>query len=146
MDNTHIFNININDIEISELTVRRSNTLKNLNELADSIEKHQLFQPVVLLGKPENPPPYKLISGQRRYLTHKQILKKESIQAVFAGDLSDEQAILHSLIENIHHVELNHVDIANAITALYKMVGKDEHKLQKETGLSIHNLLDYIHI
>ncbi len=141
-----IYEIKISDIEIDKSNVRHSNVMKDLDELAASIKKHGLLQPIVLLGIKDNPPPYKLIAGQRRFLAYEKTLKKKTIRAVFAGKLKEEQATLRSLAENLQRVELNHADTADAITKLYRKFDKDERKVQRETGLSLRKVRDYINI
>lgn len=144
MNYDRVYPIKIDEIEISPQNVRRGNPMKDIDELAASIDKYGLLQPVVLLGQYNNPP-YKLIAGQRRFLAHQE-LKRKTIQAVFAGKLDKDQATVLSLIENLQSVELNHADTARAITALYLRYGHDEKKVQKETGLSIRRIRDYIEI
>lgn len=140
-----IYEIKLSDIEIGKFNVRHSNVMKDLDELAASIKKHGLLQPIVLLGIKDSPP-YKLIVGQRRFLAYEIKLKEKTIRAVFAGKLNKEQATLRSLAENLQRVELNHADTADAITMLYKKFDKDERKVQRETGLSLRKIRDYIKI
>ena len=144
MSRDEIYAVKLTDIEISELNVRRSNATKDIDELAASIKEHGLLQPVVLLGE-FGKAPYQLIAGQRRFLAHEK-LKAKTIRAVFVGDLDDDEAILLSLIENLQTVELNHADSAKAVSKLYEDYGKDERKVQKQTGLSIRRIRDYLTI
>lgn len=139
-----IYPIKLGEIKLSHENVRLSHATKNLEELAASIKKHGLLQPVVLIGIPGNPP-YELISGQRRYLAHKQILHAPTIRAVFVADtLSETEAVVQSLVENLQRVELEYADTAKAITFLYNQFGKDEKKVQRETGLSLRKIRDFI--
>lgn len=140
----NIHDIKLADIWISSCNVREANSQVGLDELAASIKKHGLLQPIVLRGK-YGTPPYELIAGQRRFLAH-QRLKAKKIRAVFAGDIDDTQAILLSLVENLQTVDLNHADSAHAITDLYERYGKDERRVQRETGLSIQTIRDYLRI
>ena len=139
-----IYEVDIKDIEVSSLNVRVENTLTDIGELAASIKKHGLLQPVVLLGSLTQKP-YQLIAGQRRFLAHKK-LGQPTIRVVFAGDLTQEQSTLRSLVENLQRVDLNHADTARAITSLFKKYNNDERKVQRETGLSIQRVRDYIAI
>lgn len=139
-----IYEIKLSDIEVDKSNVRHSNVMKDLDELAASIKKHGLLQPIVLRGIKDKTP-YKLIAGQRRFLAHEQLNEKK-IRAVFAGKLDGDQATLRSLVENLQRVELNHADAAEAITMLYKKYGKNERKVQRETGLSLRKVRDYINI
>jgi len=83
-----IYEISLEDIHISKDNAGHSDPTEELVELAASIKQHGLLQPVVLLGQYSHPP-YELISGQRRFLAHQQILKAKTIRAVFAGHLSN---------------------------------------------------------
>jgi ParB family transcriptional regulator, chromosome partitioning protein len=139
-----IYDVKLNDIEISDLNVRHANAQTDIDELAASIKQHGLLQPVVLLGN-YGKPPYKLIAGQRRFLAHER-LKARTIRAVFAGKVAEDEAILLSLIENLQSVELNHADSMKAITRLYETYDKDERRVHKETGLSLRRIRDYLTI
>jgi ParB family chromosome partitioning protein len=139
-----IYDVSIKDIEIADTNVRQTEQEKEIEELAASIKKHGLLQPVVLLGD-YGRPTYELIVGQRRFLAHKKLGKK-TIRATFAGKLDETQATIRSLVENMQRVELNHADTAAAITKLYKKLGRDEHKVHLETGLSLKRIRQYIDI
>jgi len=140
-----IHEIPIDDIIVSDSNVRHSERDKDLEELAASIAKHGLLQPVVLMGEHGNPP-YQLIIGQRRFLAHRDILCKRKIRAVFAGKLDRVQASIRSLVENMTRTDLNHADAAVAITYLYKQLNRDERKVKAETGLSLQRIRQYIDI
>lgn len=137
-----IHEIRLKDIRISDDNVRLSDPKRELDELAASIKKHGLLQPVVLKGEVGNPP-YELISGQRRFLAHEQILKARTIRAVFAGKLSKTDAVVRSLVENMQRLELEYDDTAKAVTYLYEKLG-DERKVHVETGLSLRKVRDFI--
>jgi len=139
-----IHEIPLGEIKVCDTNVRHTETDKGLKELAASIKQHGLLQPVSLRGEYGNPK-YELIVGQRRYLAHK-LLGRKRIKATFAGDLTDVQASIHSLAENMHRVELNHADAAEAVTALYVEFGRDERRVSRETGMSLQRVRQYIDI
>src|SRR5688500_17556793 len=136
MDLATISDIPLSDIRISKENVRLHDPDRDLEERAASIKRHGLLQPVVLLGQ-IGKPPYKLITGQRRYLAHQKYLKARTIRAVFVAKIDRTQAIVRSLVENLQRVELEYVDTSKAVTELYTTFGNDEDRVQKETGLSI---------
>lgn len=138
-------NVPIKEISVDHENVRHSGAELDLEELADNIKRHGLLQPIVLRGEYGHPP-YKLIIGQRRFLAHKNIIHAKTIPATFAGKISDTEAAVRSLAENMCRVELNYSDAANAITALYKHLGRDARKVAKETGLSTKKVNQYIYI
>lgn len=139
-----IHEIRIKDIIISENNARLHDPEKDLDELAASIKKHGLLSPVVLLGEYGSQKPYKLITGQRRLLAHKKILKAKTIRAIFAGNLSQTQEVIRSVVENMQRLGLEYVDTARAITDLYNKLNKDDGKVKQETGLSLKKIREYI--
>jgi len=138
-----IHDISLDEITISLQNVRHADPTRDLDELAASIKVHGLMQPIVLRGEYGNPP-YELITGQRRFLAHQQILKRPTIRAVFAGNLSKDDALVRSLVENLQRLELEYQDTARAVTHLYKTLGKDIQAVHKETGLSVRKIRDFI--
>ena len=138
-----IHEITLSEIVVGHDNVRHSDPTRDLDELAASIKKHGLIQPVMLRGKFGNPP-YELISGQRRFLAHQQILHKPTIRAVFAGTLTKTESVIRSLVENLQRLELEYDDTAAAVTYLYEKLGRDEREVQKQTGLSLRKVRDFI--
>lgn len=145
MPNDEIYPIPLTEIRISDENVRQSGPDKDLQELADSIRKHGQLQPVVLMGE-HGSPKYDLIIGQRRFLAHKKILGYKTIKATFVAPMSDTEAKVRSLAENMCRTELTYKDVADAITDIYKFFRRDERKVAKETGLSLHKVRQYIYI
>ncbi|MBT9140616.1 MAG: Nucleoid occlusion protein [Dehalococcoidia bacterium] len=139
-----IYSISLSDIEVSDFNVRLTDKNARIDELAESIEKHGLLQPVVLRGSHGNPP-YELVVGQRRFRAH-QKLNRDSIPAVFWGELPDINFKILSLAENMQRVELNHADKAEAITALYVHYNRDGRRVAQELGLSPSTVREYIKI
>jgi ParB family chromosome partitioning protein len=137
-----IYAIPLGDIQIGDDNVRLSGATRELDELMASIKRHGLLQPVVLKGH-HGDPPYELVSGQRRFLAH-ETLKLPTIRAVFAGNLSKTQAVVHSLVENLQRLELEYHDTAQAVTYLYRKLGKDVNAVHQETGLSLRKIRDFI--
>ena len=144
METKEIHEIPLDDIEVRDSNVRRTDRKAEVKELGNSIEKYGLIQPIVLRGLPGKPP-YELIVGQRRFLAHKE-LGRNTISATFSGKVDDTQAKILSLTENMHRVELNHADKAEAITALYSRYNKSDQRVAQELGLSLRTVREYIRI
>lgn len=145
MQTNQVYEVKIKDIEISDLNVRVHDKEKDLSDLAKSIEQFGLIQPVVLMGQ-HGSPPYQLIVGQRRFLATKDILKKDTIQAIFRRKSDDLNAKILSLVENIHRVELNLADKSEAITELYNKLNKDINKVASRLGCSASTVREYVKI
>lgn len=140
-------NISLSDIEIEgnvRSDLNSKNSQEGLDELAESIEANGLMQPIVLRGI-EGSPPYDVIVGQRRFLAHKR-LGRESIKAVFVGQVTDTEALILSLSENLLRQDMNRADIMKAVTKLYRELGHDEYAVKDKLGLSIRAIRDYISV
>jgi len=140
-----VHEILIEKIDISDENVRKHVSDKDLQELADSIKLHGQFQPVVLRGTRQDPR-HELIIGQCRFLAIRDILKHKYIKAIFAGKISNIEASIRSLTENMVRSELSYADTADAVTALYKHFDRNDRRVQKETGLSLRKVRQFIDI
>jgi len=136
----------IKDTAKTGLNVRRTDRDVGVEDLAKSIEKHGLLQPIILRGE-FGSPPYDLIIGHRRLAAHKLIPGQKTIKATFKSpDYDAFKATVESLIENMQRVELNHADTAEAITAMYNKYNKNERKVADDLGLALRTVRDYIKI
>lgn len=148
---SEIYKIPLGHIKISDLNVRHHQKKVGIDELADSIKKHTLLQPIALKGKYGNPP-YFLIIGQRRFNAYKLLYKKygekfDEIKAYFVPeDLTDIDLTILSLSENVHRADLNYADKAKVITYLYNHFSKNVKKVANEIGWAEGTVRDYIKI
>ena len=137
--------IELSKIRVSDLNVRKKGIKEEeIDELADSIKAVGLINPVeVIIRKGRDK--LDLIVGQRRYLAHKKLGRK-TIRAIVLDALDDRDAVIRSLVENVHRATLNHADAARATTELYKHFKKDAKKVHRVTGLSYRRIRQYVEI
>lgn len=95
---------------------RREVDEAGLAELAASIERHGLLQPIIVAAAGEGG--YVLVAGQRRWLAHGR-LGRERIPALLTTGAVDELA----LIENLQREDLSPLDEAAALAALKERHG-----------------------
>jgi ParB family chromosome partitioning protein len=95
-----------------------------LAELAASIERHGLLQPIVV--QPGADDRYVLVAGQRRWLAHRE-LGRARIPALVASGDRDELA----LIENLQRESLPPLDEADALAALKQRHGYNQDELAR---------------
>jgi ParB family chromosome partitioning protein len=134
--------IPLTDLVIGKAQVRLSETSIDIEELAASIEKQGLLEPIVV-APAETEGKFQIILGQRRFLAH-QHLKKDTIKAGVLDEPVDEvQAKVLSLTENLVRRDLNRKDLIDVCTALYKKYGSivDVHK---DTGLPKSQVSEYV--
>ncbi|TVQ65420.1 MAG: ParB/RepB/Spo0J family partition protein [Balneolaceae bacterium] len=103
-----VLDIPIRDIRPNPNQPRKDFKDEALDELAGSIRKHGIIQPVTVryIGQRR----FELISGERRLRASK-LAGKEEIPA-YIREADDEQVIAFALIENIQREELNPLEIA----------------------------------
>jgi ParB family transcriptional regulator, chromosome partitioning protein len=94
-----------------------------LAELAASIERHGLLQPIVVK---EEDGGYVLVAGQRRLLAHRH-LGRERVAALIVAGEPDELA----LIENLQRQDLPPLDEAEALAALKARHGYSQDELAR---------------
>jgi ParB family chromosome partitioning protein len=95
-----------------------------LAELAASIERHGLLQPIVV--QPVDDDRYVLVAGQRRLLAHRQ-LGRARIAALLSTGSRDELA----LIENLQRENLPPLDEAEALAGLKERHGYSQDELAR---------------
>ena len=148
MQTSQVHEIPLSDIRLQGINVRSdlnsANSQEALDELAASIKENGLMQPILLRG-PEGNKPYDVVVGQRRFLAH-QRLGLLTIKATFTDTISDTDAIILSLSENLLRQDLNEADIMRVVTGLYEKFGKDEYKVKDKLGLSITAIRRYINV
>lgn len=94
-----------------------------MHELADSIEKNGIMQP--LMVRPIAGGKYEIIAGERRFRAAK--LAKLSEVPVIIRDVTDAQALELALVENIQRADLNPIEEATGYRQLM-----DEFKYTQE--------------
>lgn len=134
--------IRLDDIVISTGQVRVRDVGKEIDELAASIQKLGLLEPIVVCPA-EKAGKYEILTGQRRFLAHKQ-LKRSTIRAtVLKKRVDDVTAKALSLTENLVRRDLHSRDLIDACTALYKQYGSIA-AVAEETGLPYSKVSQYV--
>lgn len=98
-----------------------------LRELAASIEKHGLIQPVIV--KETAGDTYMLVAGERRYRAHK-LLDRTTIAAIVTQGNPDEIA----LIENLQREDLHPIEAAEALATIMERYHYNQEELGRAIG------------
>jgi ParB family chromosome partitioning protein len=132
----------LKDLVIGKGQVRLRDVKKDVTELADSIRKVGLLEPIVVCPA-DKPGKYEIITGQRRFLAHQE-LKKETILAAILDEKVDEvTAKVLSISENLMRRDLNRRDLIDACTALFRRYGTIQAVID-ETGLPRSKVTEYV--
>jgi ParB family transcriptional regulator, chromosome partitioning protein len=139
---TDVREIPLKDLAIGKGPVRTRNMKKDVTELADSIRKIGLLEPIVVCPA-EKPGKYEIITGQRRFLAH-QDLKKQTILAAILDEIVDvTTAKVLSISAKLVRRDLNRQDLIDACTALFRKYGSIRAVVD-ETGLPYSKVSDYV--
>jgi ParB family chromosome partitioning protein len=134
--------IALEDIVISKGQVRVRDVGKEIEELAASINKIGLLEPIVVCPA-EKAGKYEILTGQRRFLAHKQLKKKTIRATVLSKRVTGDEAKALSLTENLVRRDLHSHDLIDACTALYKKYGSIA-AVAEETGLPYPKVSQYV--
>jgi len=111
----------LEDLKIERFQVRKENVGQGLEELATSIEKYGLLQPIVVCKKDKPPGKWEIVCGQRRYLAHVKILKLKKIMAgIINHPISYEEGLALSASENIVRLDMTRKDLIDLCADLFK--------------------------
>ena len=106
--------IRISDIQKNPYQPRKEFSKEKIQELAQSIKENGLIQPIIVRQSPVIG--YEILAGERRY--------RASIEAglsevpVIIKKLSDQEMMIHSIIENLQREDLNPIEEAKAYQSL----------------------------
>lgn len=135
--NLVVFDIPMKDIFCDQEWNCRGNVSgADVIELAKSIDTQGLLQPITLMPYNKDGFRFKIVTGHRRYLAHKQ-LKREKIPATVRVDLSEMDARLFNLVENLQRKSLNMMQEARGIEPFLKAGWTHQElakKLETSTG------------
>lgn len=116
-----------------------------LNELAESIKEHGVFQPIIV--KKSSIKGYEIIAGERRVKACK-IAGINKIPAIIR-DFSEQQMMEIALLENLQRENLNSIEEAMAYRSLLDAMGVTQEELANRLGKSrshITNMLGLLNL
>lgn len=124
--------LGINEIEPNRDQPRKVFNEKALQELAKSIEKNGIIQP--LLVRPMIDGSYQLVAGERRWRAARVAGLHEV--PVTIREMTDEEASVFALIENLQREDLNPVEEAEGLKSLIETYGFTQEEAADRVGKS----------
>ena len=131
-DNEGAVNIRLTDIEPNRDQPRKDFNEDSLAELAESIEKHGLIQPIVV--RPEANGSYRIIAGERRWRACRMAGLTEV--PVIIKEIDDKQLMEIALIENLQREDLNAVEEALGYRSLIDTYNLTQEQVAESVGKS----------
>jgi ParB family chromosome partitioning protein len=131
-DNEGAVTLNINEIEPNRNQPRKDFDEGALNELADSIARHGLIQPIVV--RPTLDGTYMIIAGERRWRACR--IAGVTEVPVMIKETDDKTLMELALIENLQREDLNPVEEALGYKALIEDFSLTQEEVAHRMGKS----------
>ena len=126
-----VVELNLSDVLPNRFQPRIKFDENAINELALSIQKYGVIQPIVVrqIGNK-----YEIIAGERRYKASK-IAGKQTIPAIIS-ELNDKDSVEIALIENVQREDLTPIEKAVSYKKILDMGYINQEELAKKVGKS----------
>ena len=129
--NEEIIEVNLDELRPNPYQPRKVFDENALNELAESIKEHGVFQPVIIKKSIKG---YEIIAGERRVRASK-LAGKTTIPAIIRT-FTDEQMMEIALLENLQRENLNAMEEAKAYELMLNNLHLTQEELAKKIGKS----------
>lgn len=127
-----IITLSVNEVEPNREQPRKEFDEKALSELSKSIEKNGVIQPILV--RPVTGGAYQIVAGERRWRAARMAGLTEV--PVVIREMSDEDAAVFALIENLQREDLNPVEEAEGIRSLIEEFGMTQEEAADRVGKS----------
>jgi ParB family chromosome partitioning protein len=134
--------IALDQIERNPFQTRSQFDEAKLNELAQSISASGVVQPIVVRSL--GPNRYQLITGERRWLASRKA-SKATIPAI-VRQVSDEQAMEMTIVENLQRADLNPMEQARAYQRLSHDFRMTQEQMATRTGKERASVANFLRL
>jgi len=130
--------ISLELIERNPFQPRRDFEQAAIDELADSIRRHGILQPLLVRAKPDGEAGYQLIAGERRWRAAQQVgMETVPCRVIEFGDRQASEAAIE---ENIKREDLNVLEKARAFKEYLDRFGGTIEELARQLSMSRANV------
>ena len=124
-----LYKISIGDLSRNPYQPRKLFNNTKLEELANSIKKKGVIQPIAVRPNKSEPGKFEIIAGERRWLAAQKAGLHEIPVTVL--DLTDVESLEVSIVENIQRDDLNPVEEARGYKRLFQEFNYDHESISK---------------
>ena len=127
--NSETKKVSISDLTRNPYQPRETFNEFKLDELANSIKKNGIIQPIAVRLKKSEPGKYEIVAGERRWLA----AQKAGLHDIPVNvlDLSDVESLEVAIVENIQRDDLNPVEEAKGYKRLSEEFNYDHENIAK---------------
>ncbi|MGI5877734.1 MAG: ParB/RepB/Spo0J family partition protein [Christensenellales bacterium] len=126
-----VYEVPLSDIDPNPNQPRKYFNPEKLRELTESIREHGVLQPLLVCRRGER---YLLVAGERRWRAAR--LAGLSLVPAVVQDLSDEQMLAISLVENLQRDDLNPLEEAEGFQQLIDRFNMTQAEVARRVGRS----------
>ena len=119
----------IGDLTRNPFQPRQIFNEEKLEELANSIKKNGIIQPIAVRPDKSNEGKYQIVAGERRWLAAQKAGLHEIPIVIL--DLDDNESLEVAIVENIQRDDLNPIEEAKAYERLNKEFNYDHEKIAR---------------
>jgi len=134
--------ISISQIDRNPFQTRMAFDEKQMEELTASIAANGVVQPILVRPLPNGR--YQLIAGERRWLASERATK--TTVPAFVRQVSDEQAMEITIIENLQRADLNPIEQARAYERLGREFGLTQEQIATRTGKDRASVANFLRL
>lgn len=131
MEETQIFEIDVDMLQPNPLQPRGLITPDSLVELVDSIREHSVLEPLVVAKTPAG---YQIIAGERRWRASK-IAGLDKVPVIIK-ETTPQGMLEMAIIENVQRIDLNPLERAQAFKRLIEEFGLSTGEIAVKVGKS----------
>ena len=127
--NSETKRVSISDLTRNPYQPRETFNEFKLNELANSIKKNGIIQPIAVRPKKSEAGKYEIVAGERRWLA----AQKAGLHDIPVNvlDLSDVESLEVAIVENIQRDDLNPIEEAKGYKRLSEEFNYDHENISK---------------
>jgi ParB family chromosome partitioning protein len=125
-----VFEVSIHKLVQGAFQPRSSFDKASIEELAQSIKKNGIIQPILVRKK--NKDQYEIIAGERRWRAAQLVGLHEV--PVIVKDIENQQALEFGIIENIQREDLNPIEEAQAYQRLAREFNLSQQEISEKVG------------
>lgn len=137
-----VVELQVADIRPNPYQPRKTFDEKALNELAASIKKDGVFQPIIVRKSAIKG--YEIIAGERRYRASK-IAEKKTIPAI-VRDVNDQKMMEVAVLENLQREDLTPMEEAQAYATLMDKLNLTQSQVSSRLGKSRPYIANYLRL
>jgi ParB family chromosome partitioning protein len=138
----HVQQVEVGTLVPNPAQPRRDFADDELRELSDSIRSSGVLQPI--LARPAAGGGLQIIAGERRWRAAK-LAGLERVPTIVRA-VTDEQAAVFALVENLHRTDLNAVEKARAMRSLQEATGVSTDDLAHRLGLDRSTVANFLRL